>query len=156
MIYFKGIPSTYDIRRISTSPNSTPTLLYSGSASMNSILYPIKYLLCFLRKSRLSHDANFVTTGMFRVMTNTFSSLKRKCRHFDEIVISGCTESCQNDNFQCSQWRKFHQNNISAWVFVPVTTKLASWRLSVFSDLLWICYLFIVDSRDNFTHIIQG
>ena len=22
----------------------------------------------------------------------------------------GCTESCQNDNFQCSQWWKFNQN----------------------------------------------
>ena len=37
-------------------------------------------------------------------------SLKRKCRHFDEIFITGCTGSCQFDNFQCSQWWKFHQN----------------------------------------------
>ena len=41
-------------------------------------------------------------------------TLKHKCRHFDEIFITGCTESCQNDNFRCSQWLKFHQNdNIS-------------------------------------------
>ena len=39
------------------------------------------------------------------------TSLKRKCLHFDEIFITGCTESCQNDNFQCSQWWKFHQND---------------------------------------------
>ena len=38
------------------------------------------------------------------------SSLKRKCRHFDEILITGCTGSCHFDNFQCSQWWKFHQN----------------------------------------------
>ena len=38
-------------------------------------------------------------------------SLKRKCRHFDEILITGCTGSCQNDNFQCSQWLKFRQND---------------------------------------------
>ena len=37
-------------------------------------------------------------------------SLKRKCRHFDEILITGCTGSCHFDNFQCSQWWKFHQN----------------------------------------------
>ena len=37
-------------------------------------------------------------------------SLKRKCRHFDEIWITGCTGSCHFDNFQCSQWWKFHQN----------------------------------------------
>ena len=49
-------------------------------------------------------------------------SLKQKCRHFDEIFITGCTESCQNDNFRCSQWLKFHQNdNISVSVFVTFT-----------------------------------
>ena len=37
-------------------------------------------------------------------------TLKRKCRHFDEIFITGCTGSCHFDNFQCSQWWKFHQN----------------------------------------------
>ena len=40
-------------------------------------------------------------------------SLKRKCLHFDEIFITGCTGSCQNDNFQCSQWLKFRQNDIN-------------------------------------------
>ena len=38
------------------------------------------------------------------------STLKRKCHHFDEIFITGCTESCHFDNSQCSQWWKFHQN----------------------------------------------
>ena len=28
-----------------------------------------------------------------------------------EIFITGCTGSCQNDNFQCSQWLKFRQND---------------------------------------------
>ena len=45
---------------------------------------------------------------------NTSSTLKQKCHHFDEIFVTGCTESCQNDNFQCSQWRKFHQNDNSS------------------------------------------
>ena len=35
------------------------------------------------------------------------SSLKRKCHHFDEILITGCTGSCHFDN---CQWWKFHQN----------------------------------------------
>ena len=30
---------------------------------------------------------------------------------FDEISITGCTGSCHFDNFQCSQWWKFHQND---------------------------------------------
>ena len=29
------------------------------------------------------------------------------------------TGSCQNDNFQCSQWRKFHQNDIFITVSQP-------------------------------------
>ena len=50
----------------------------------------------------------------------TSQSLKRKCLHFDEIFITGCTESCQNDNFRCSQWWKFHQNDV---IFVSVIIK---------------------------------
>ena len=38
-------------------------------------------------------------------------SLKGKCCHFDEIVIVGCTGSCQKDNFQCRQWWKFCRND---------------------------------------------
>ena len=38
-------------------------------------------------------------------------TLKRKCLHFDEIIITGSTQSCQNDNFQCSQAWKFRQND---------------------------------------------
>ena len=37
---------------------------------------------------------------------------------FDKIFIIGCIERCQNDNFQCSQWWKFQQNdNITISVF---------------------------------------
>ena len=55
------------------------------------------------------------------------NSLKRKCLHFDEIFITGCTESCQNDNFQCSQWWKFHQNDD---IFVSVIYGPWCWLLS--------------------------
>ena len=45
-------------------------------------------------------------------------TLKRKCCHFDKIFITSCTVSCQNDNFQCSQWWKCHQNeDISVSVY---------------------------------------
>ena len=48
-------------------------------------------------------------------------TLKWKCHHVDKIFITGCTGSCQNDNFQCSQWRKFDQNdNISTWELASV------------------------------------
>ena len=39
-----------------------------------------------------------------------YRTLKRKCCHFDEIFIAGCIGSCHFDNFRCSQWWKFHQN----------------------------------------------
>ena len=42
--------------------------------------------------------------------TSTAVSLKQKCRHFDEIFITGCIGSFHFDNFQCSQWWIFHQN----------------------------------------------
>ena len=44
------------------------------------------------------------------LMLIKMGSLKQKCRHFDEIFITGCTGSCHFDNFQCSQWWWFHQN----------------------------------------------
>ena len=63
----------------------------------------------------------YVANGLPFILT-----LKRKCLHFDEIFITGCTESCQNDNFQCSQWWKFRQNDD---IFVSV-------NLSYFFSLL--------------------
>ena len=46
-----------------------------------------------------------------------------ECCHFDEIFITGCTESCHFDNFQCSQWWRFHQND-DIFVSVLVTAAL--------------------------------
>ena len=43
-------------------------------------------------------------------------ALKRKC-HFDKIIVTGCTGSCQIDNFRCCQWRKFCQNDNNAFPF---------------------------------------
>ena len=63
-------------------------------------------------------------------------SLKRKCCHFDKIFITGCTGSCQNDNFQCSQWWKFHQNNnISVSVILRVNGK---WKELCWSPSYWM------------------
>ena len=60
--------------------------------------------------------------------------LKWTC-HFKEIFITGCTRSCQNDNFLCSQWRKFPQNDD---VFITVFVRCAysmSPSLQVFNDI---------------------
>ena len=52
---------------------------------------------------------------------NVHPPQKQKC-HFNEILITGCTGSCNFDNFQCSQWWKFNQNDISVsvwWLKLP-------------------------------------
>ena len=54
--------------------------------------------------------------------SSSMTTLKQKCRHFDEILITGCTGSCHFDNFQCSQWWKFRQNeDISVSVYITWT-----------------------------------
>ena len=77
-----------------------------------------------------------------------FSTLKRKCRHFDEIFITGCTGSCQNDNFQCSQWWKFRQNeDISVSVIVDVFLYIHffKWSLIDVSSLyIYFCMIYSV------------
>ena len=65
----------------------------------------------------------FLMVKIFQCMECYWSvaiSQKRKCLHFDEIIITGCTGSCQSDNFQCSQWWKFRQNDD---IFVSVIVK---------------------------------
>ena len=47
--------------------------------------------------------------GMWTCVIST-SILKLIC-YFEEIYIAGYIESCQINNFCCSQWCKFHQNN---------------------------------------------
>ena len=42
---------------------------------------------------------------------SSFASLKRKCYNFEEIFATGRTGSFHFDNFRCSQWRKFLQND---------------------------------------------
>ena len=46
---------------------------------------------------------------------------------FDEIFITGCTESCHFDNFQCSQWWRFRQNDD---IFVSVKLGSLLWNIT--------------------------
>ena len=69
-------------------------------------------------------------------LNKTGLSLKWKCHHFDYIFITGCTGRCQNDNFQCSQWREFDQNdNIS--VVTVLWWPIAWWH----QDITWARFL---------------
>ena len=67
-------------------------------------------------------------------LSSASESLKRKCCHFDEILITDCTESCHFDNFRCSQWWKFRQNDdisvsvINGWINTRETGDLRRYR----------------------------
>ena len=79
-----------------------------GSASRNALVWKVAEIGC-----------QFLVPIKYQLKPMPTSSipLKIKCRHFDEISITDCTESCHFDNFQCSQWRQFHQiDNISVSV----------------------------------------
>ena len=78
----------------------------------------------------------------------TITTLKRKCRHFDEIFITGCTGSCHFDNFQCSQWWKFHQNED-----ISVSVNACIWLYMIVYDCIWLYMTFwwdtyILDSQN--------
>ena len=49
---------------------------------------------------------------------------------FDKILVTGCTGNCHFDNFQGSQWQKFHQHyHIPISVFIEMALKwLGSFR----------------------------
>ena len=61
-------------------------------------------------KNYFNSFGNVICSKMAEAILIWLQSLKRKCRHFDEIFITGCTGSCHFDNFQCGQWWKFRQN----------------------------------------------
>ena len=108
-------------------------------------LKPIYPYNTMLQKYRSHHE-----------ITNDTPSLKRKCLHFDEIFVTGCTGSCQNDNFQCNQWLKFRQNDIFVSVIpnrsVSSVRNLgrngrAIWRLnSTFGDIYFAFPNFLDDT----------
>ena len=56
-------------------------------------------------------------------------------RKLNWIFITGRIESCQNDNYRYSQWRKFHQNDIN---LISVSAMSGSVRHAFFR---WITFL---------------
>ena len=72
----------------------------------STLLHPVAH--CTLMKNWVDTMNN--TSPKICTIPTLLSSLIRKCCDFDEIFITGCIVSCQNDNFQCNQWRIFHQN----------------------------------------------
>ena len=65
--------------------------------------------------------------------------------HYDEIFITGCPGSCQNDNFQCYQWWKFCQNSdiftseLKVYMYVMGYDHTGCLLWGVLCCLLWVC-----------------
>ena len=58
---------------------------------------------------KLSHKLNKQVDCISK-KTKWIKSLKHKCRHCDEHLVSDCTGCCHLKNFQCSYCRKVRQN----------------------------------------------
>ena len=87
----------------------------------------VPYVASFGRNANTYATVNFTSVDIKSIIINhlrskaNYCALKRRCRHFDDIFVKSCTESFQNDNLQCSHWRKCHQNDnisVSLWIFI--------------------------------------
>ena len=87
-------------------------------------------LFHILKMLRSEHKCAYFYPQWSIVGYGTGASLKRKSLHFDEMFITGCTGSCQNDNFQCSQWWKFRQNDDIFVSVILVFVKLVYWVIT--------------------------
>ena len=66
--------------------------------------------MCVQRETAYAYirgHCTYMCTSYVADKATISTSLKQKCRRFDEIFITGGTKSCQNDNFRCSQWLNF-------------------------------------------------
>ena len=148
---------TFTSNRCLIDVNVTPWGISGGPYHVNSQFYfhPMKFnqYLPVIFTSFIVFDSRFWKLVMFRICrhhdmvlwhhdngawhndlflaTGSNISLKRKCCHFDEIFITGCTESCQNDNFQCSQWWRFRQRDD---IFVSVISTAELMLLTTWLD----------------------
>ena len=75
-------------------------------AKMYKLLKLFFFFFNIVRLSKYSHNNR---SNMWWLVE--YWNLLRGICHFDDIFIIGCTKSCHSDNFWCSQWWKFHQND---------------------------------------------
>ena len=86
--------------------------------------------------------------AIWMALRNTHT-LELECLHFDEIFITGCSGSCQNDNFQCSQWWKFRQNDIFVSVYGVAATKHTTIMRRRETTTCWLLCLYPADTLRN-------
>ena len=68
-----------------------------------------------------------------------FKMSQRKC-HFDEICVTGCTESGHCDNYLCRHWRKFRQkDDFSVSVFDYTTCNNRG------GYICWKCFIWYIN-----------
>ena len=91
-------------------PSSWIPLYHAG---LIALLVPSAKTRGFLCHKKIAWDLILVTIRPADALTPDGINTHRQHWLKNEIFINGCTESCQNYNFLCSQWRKFYQNDIS-------------------------------------------
>ena len=70
------------------------------------------------KQTKLSSERYHIHWNVNIILIKFSSLAALECYHFDEIFVTGYPKSCYNDNFWCSQWQKFRQNNISLLVML--------------------------------------
>ena len=88
------------MRKRTPSPPEFPAI--DGSHS------PVTRLFWWRKCLEISRDL----VGHFELCD--WSNYGKRIRHlnfWNEIFVIGCTSHCENDNCQCSQWQKIHQNH---------------------------------------------
>ena len=102
---------TYTYQRTYRGPLKAAILDWSGTAADKYVLAPLVAFVEVFKKHKVIHshlNENVVLMKFHHWLHCKLS--KREC-HFDKI-FTGCTGSCQNDNFRYSQWWIFRQNDI--------------------------------------------
>ena len=80
-------------------------------------------ILCFkvlIDKDLSANNRNPNFTPKNSTVTRKTTNIKRKCRHFANIFITGCTRSWCFENIHCRQWGTVRQNDVISVLVIRV------------------------------------
>ena len=129
-------PHYLDLYSICLSYNTVDSLVMMTAAIWNWLIRLNLFHGNVIKRIHEIFHLDYVTHcgGNYRRTKQTTKCRQWKCRHFAEIFITGYTKSCHLDNFQCSLWWKFHQNDA---IFISVNDKSVRSRAINFNEI-WV------------------
>ena len=95
-------------------------------------------LVCFIVNEHTTKCSRYIDT-----LARQYQNIETEIRH------DGCTESCQNDNFLCSQWMKSTSNELDITIHV-IASQLYG-HCDIISNRLW-CH----QQNENWASETQG